>query len=175
MKKYTAFIACSLLFFFSVTSAFAQQGPRIQPGQQGPGMQMQHGKHWPGMQQWFHGRQGPMMQQGPRSPPPAEQFGYTGPSRTVTAAQAGSLAHKTPVIIRGSIVNSIGLDRYMFRDSSGEISIRIGPREWQNFGANIGPSDNVEITGELHRAGILRDQGSQDMPPVIHVRSIKKL
>jgi len=95
-------------------------------------------------------------------------FGFTGPSQTVTVVQASSFAHKTPVIVRGSIVQAIGANRYTFRDSSGEIILHIGPREWQNFGFSISPSNVIEISGELHR-----DQRNFQRAPEIHARQIR--
>jgi hypothetical protein len=72
---------------------------------------------------------------------------------------------------------------YIFRDSSGEIILRIGPREWYALGSNISPSDKIEISGELHRdqGGNLRPLGSVEVPrdwqraPEIHARYIRKI
>jgi uncharacterized protein (TIGR00156 family) len=73
--------------------------------------------------------------------------GFTGPVRTVTVEQAKTYEHRTPVIVSGTIVQAIGGDLYIFRDSSGEIILRIGPREWYTLGSNIGPSEKIEISG----------------------------
>jgi uncharacterized protein (TIGR00156 family) len=97
-------------------------------------------------------------------------YGFTGPSRTVSVEQTKNLEHRSPVIVRGTIVQALGGDLYTFRDSSGEIILRIGPREWYDFGENIGPSENIEISGELHR-----DQRNWQAAPEIHARSIKKI
>jgi uncharacterized protein (TIGR00156 family) len=98
------------------------------------------------------------------------QYGFTGPARTVTVEQAKTFTHRTPVIISGAIVQFIGADCYTFRDSSGEITIRIGPREWEMFGSFISPSDNIEISGEVHRDGI-----DSTRAPEVHARFMKKL
>ena len=84
---------------------------------------------------------------------PGSQFGYgfTGPSQTVPVAQAQTYGHHSPVIIQGNIVQAIGGDIYIFRDSSGEIILRIGPKEWMYYGTTISPSDTIEISGEVHR------------------------
>jgi uncharacterized protein (TIGR00156 family) len=78
-------------------------------------------------------------------------YGFTGPAQIVTVAQAQTFYDKTPVIIRGNIVLFLGGDNYLFQDTSGEIVLKIGPREWMYFGATIGPSDTIEISGEVHR------------------------
>jgi uncharacterized protein (TIGR00156 family) len=111
----------------------------------------------------------------PPPPPPGfqgtqSQYGFTGPSKTSTAAQAISFEHRSPVILSGNLVNSIGADLYSFRDSSGEINVRIGPLEWQNAGFNISPSDVIEINGEVHRY----IEGFQ-RPPEVHARHIRKI
>jgi len=94
------------------------------------------------------------------------QYGFTGPVQTVTVAQAQTFNHKAPVIVRGTIVHAIGGDKYLFRDSSGEIVLKISPREWMFFGSTIGPSDTIEISGELHR---------KKWQPEIHARFIRKV
>jgi len=78
-------------------------------------------------------------------------YGFTGPAQVVTVAQAQTFYDKTPVIVRGNIVMALGGDNYSFRDASGEIILKIGPKEWMNFGSTIGPSDTIEISGEVHR------------------------
>jgi len=98
------------------------------------------------------------------------QYGFTGPSRTSTTVQALTFKHKAPVILSGNLVQSIGADLYTFRDSSGTITVRIGPLEWQNIGFNISPSDNIEINGEVHRDGL-----GSPVTPEVHVRFIKKI
>ena len=81
----------------------------------------------------------------------ADQYGYTGQVQTVTVAQTQTFYDKTPVILKGNIVQAIGGDNYIFRDSSGDIILKIGPKEWMYFGSTIGPSDTIEISGEVHR------------------------
>jgi uncharacterized protein (TIGR00156 family) len=107
-------------------------------------------------------------------PPPIEGsqgwYGFTGPVQTVTIEQVKTFAHRTPVIVTGTIVQAIGGDSYLFRDSSGEIMLKIGPNEWYTLGSTISPSEKIEISGEVHRD--FRDwQGA----PEIHTRYIRKL
>ena len=98
------------------------------------------------------------------------QYGFTGQVQTVTVAQVQVFAHKTPVIVRGNIVQAIGSDKYIFRDSSGDIILKIGPKEWMFFGSTIAPSDTIEISGELRR-----NQKNWQKPVEIHARYIRKL
>jgi len=107
--------------------------------------------------------------QGFTGPGAQGQFGYgfTGPSQVVPVAQAQAYGHKSPVIIRGNIVQAIGGNLYLFRDSSGEIVLRIGPKEWQYYGTTISPSDTIEISGEVHRRNWQQ--------PEVHARFIRKI
>jgi uncharacterized protein (TIGR00156 family) len=83
----------------------------------------------------------------------------------VTVNDARSLSHDSWVVLTGNIVNSLPPPTdYIFRDSSGEINIDIGPKEWR--GLSVGDSDMVEISGEVK---IQRGQVS------IKVHAIRKI
>lgn len=82
--------------------------------------------------------------------------GFTGPGRdsnrrvqaeVVTVADAKNLADDTRIILRGTIVNSLGDEEYLFRDESGEIIVEIDRKVWQ--GLSVGENDRVEIYGEV--------------------------
>ncbi|MCL2180073.1 MAG: NirD/YgiW/YdeI family stress tolerance protein [Treponema sp.] len=155
MKKYTVvFVLCSVLFL-STGNVFAQMGPAGQFG---------------------YGFSGPQAS--------SSQFGY-GQLQTVTVTQVRTFGHKMPVVMTGNLVQFYGgKDLYIFRDVSGDIIVKIGPKEWQNLwyqGISIEPSDTIEIFGEVHwpkhnhrnfygPAG----QGFQ-IAPEVHVRFIKKV
>jgi len=138
MKKYILFSVCCLVSLFAAVTAFAQQnsGTQFEYGFTGTGSSAQYG------------------------------YGFTGPSQTVSVVQARTYSHKSPVIIRGNIVRALGGDLYMFRDSSGEIILKIGPKEWQYYGSTISPSDTIEIKGEVHRKW---------SRPEVHARFIRKI
>ena len=123
MKKYTLFFVCCLVLLFTAVTAFGQVG-FTGPSQTG-----------------LTGQTGVT----------TGQYGYMGQVQTVTVAQSQAFNDKTPVIVRGNIIQAIGGDNYLFRDSSGDIVLKIGPKEWMNFGSMIGPSETIEISGEVHR------------------------
>jgi uncharacterized protein (TIGR00156 family) len=156
MKRYTIFSIYCLVLLFSAEAVFAQPGPP--PGLQGPS----------GTGYGFNGPQGSASQF------PGGQFGYgfPGQAQTVSVAQARTYGHKVPVLITGNLVQFYGgKDLYLFRDSSGEIIVKIGPKEWENLwyqGINIGPSDTIEIYGEVHWPKL-----SWGIPEV-HARFIRK-
>jgi uncharacterized protein (TIGR00156 family) len=68
--------------------------------------------------------------------------------RSVTVNEARNLSHDSWVVLTGNIIYSLPPPHdYTFRDSSGEITIDIGPKEWR--GLSVGESDRVEISGEV--------------------------
>ena len=68
----------------------------------------------------------------------------------ITVNQARDLPHNSWVIINGNIINSLpGGQNYTFRDSTGEVTVEIDRRVWR--GLSIGPSDVVQIQGELQK------------------------
>jgi uncharacterized protein (TIGR00156 family) len=157
MKKYTLFFVCCLVTLFAAATISAQgfAGPGAYPPPPPP----------PG---------GPAGQPGygftgPGGTGASGQYGYTGPVQNSTVAQARTFGPHTPVIVTGNIVQAIGGDTYLFRDSSGEITLKIGPREWMYFGSTISPSDNIEISGEVHWPP------HNWNVPELHARFIKKL
>jgi len=157
MKKYTAFIIACMVMFISTGSVFAQPTPgqRIAPGQPTtPGQQIVPGQPIVPGQQIVPG-----------------QYGYG--LQAVPVVQAWTYYHKAPIVLQGNIVQFYGgRDLYIFRDSSGDILAKIGPKEWQNIwyqGINIAATDNVEIYGEVHWPR--HSYGT----PEVHVRYIKKL
>jgi uncharacterized protein (TIGR00156 family) len=135
MKKRILFLVCCLVSLFTAATIPAQglTGPGAYPPPPGgPADQYGYGFTGPG-QTGFTG-----------------QYGYTGPVQTTTIAQARTLGQHSPVIVTGNIVRAVGGDAYIFRDSTGEIYLKIGPKEWMYFGSTIGPSDTIEISGEIH-------------------------
>jgi len=105
-------------------------------------------------------------------PPPVEDFekkgkareystseGFRGPSRTPSsilvtktgqiqstpAAKAKSLDYDTPIMLIGKITQSLGEDLYTFKDSSGDIAVRIKQGDWK--GLSIEESDSIVIAG----------------------------
>ena len=84
------------------------------------------------------------------------QEGFTGPrinstpNRTnniVTVAEARILPDDTRVTLQGYILNSLGRNRYTFRDNTGEITIEIERKVWR--GLSVNENDHVEIYGEV--------------------------
>jgi uncharacterized protein (TIGR00156 family) len=80
------------------------------------------------------------------------QGGFVGPSATPeakTVAEARSLPDDARVALQGNIVRSLGDEKYLFRDKSGEIVVEIDDDLWR--GQTVEPRDSVEIRGEIDR------------------------
>ena len=88
--------------------------------------------------------------------------GFTGPGsgnythvmvgQPISVFEARNLPHDSFVILNGNIVSMLaGGKNYNFRDSTGEIAVEIGTKEWR--GLSVVPGDSVVIYGEvkIHR------------------------
>ena len=76
--------------------------------------------------------------------------GFTGPGAALsTAAAAKKMADDTVVTLRGNIVQSLGGEKYLFKDGSGEIKIEVDDSVWN--GQDVGPQDLIEICGEIDK------------------------
>lgn len=86
---------------------------------------------------------------------PRQRGGFVGTTETpvmiddpTTISNAITLPHDSWVVLNGNIINMLhGGRNYTFRDSTGEITVDIGPKEWR--GLSVGTSDNVTIYGEV--------------------------
>ncbi len=148
MKKYTLFFVCCLISLIAAATVSAQ-------GFTGPGANQPLPSSGPG----HYPPPPPPPPPGPGHyppppPPPVEvytdRYGLTGLAWNVTIEQAKNYPHDSWVIITGNIVSVLpGGRHFMFRDSSGEIPVEIGPKEWR--GLSVGEYDKVEISGEMKR------------------------
>jgi uncharacterized protein (TIGR00156 family) len=102
--------------------------------------------------------------------------GFTGPGtsgqpitigQTVTISEAKNCPQDSWVIITGKIANPLpGGRHFMFRDSSGEVPVEIGPKEWRGLSAAV--SDAIEICGEVKI-------NKAQVPIKIKVHAIRKI
>jgi uncharacterized protein (TIGR00156 family) len=86
------------------------------------------------------------------------QEGFTGPrsdqggrndSKNVTVTEAVKLRDDTRVVLQGTIVSALRKEKYLFRDSTGEITIEIDDDVWR--GLSISENDKVEIYGKIEK------------------------
>jgi len=95
---------------------------------------------------------------GPAQSPVYAEHGFSGQqaiaqaSWNTTVSQARILPHDSWVVLSGNIINMLpGGRQYTFRDSTGDIALDIGPKEWRGLSVDV--NDRVNIYGEvkLHR------------------------
>ncbi|MCL2557964.1 MAG: NirD/YgiW/YdeI family stress tolerance protein [Treponema sp.] len=91
----------------------------------------------------------------------AQQGGFTGPVtpgtasaqmdfRSMTIGQFQTLpTGKSYVVLTGNVVNSLGRDRYTFRDSTGEIMVEIERYVWWDM--SVSPTDRVQLLVKVER------------------------
>jgi uncharacterized protein (TIGR00156 family) len=85
-------------------------------------------------------------------PPPPNQApgGFSGPGpEETTVEKARQRPDDSYVILRGQIVRHLGNDKYLFRDSSGEINLDVDRDKW--MGQTVTPENTVVIHGEVDR------------------------
>ena len=80
--------------------------------------------------------------------------GYTGPGSLaqlppVTVSEAQKLRNKTPVALRGKIVQAVRKEKYEFRDDTGTIMVEIDREVWR--GISVDENTTVEIRGRVDR------------------------
>lgn len=78
--------------------------------------------------------------------------GFEGPDinkNNVTVEQALKMSDETRVVIVGQIVNSLGDEKYTFKDSTGEVIVEIDDEDWN--GLKVKPENVIEITGEVDK------------------------
>ena len=79
-----------------------------------------------------------------------QRGGFVGPTITKsTIEKAKTYKDDMPVAIEGYIVEHLGKDKYLFRDSTGDITIEIDNENWN--GMQISPKDKVTIHGEVDK------------------------
>ncbi|GHV59955.1 hypothetical protein FACS1894103_4430 [Campylobacterota bacterium] len=73
----------------------------------------------------------------------------TSKVQTVTVVQARGLSDNSLVTLTGTIAQSLGNEKYTFRDSTGDITVEIDRDLWTLLDISIGTNDLVEIRGEI--------------------------
>lgn len=82
----------------------------------------------------------------------AARGGFEGPGiaqSVTTVKEALSARDDTMVTLRGNIISSLGDEKYMFKDSTGEIIVEIDDEDW--YGVKVTPENTVEIYGEVDK------------------------
>ena len=75
---------------------------------------------------------------------------YNGPgpaNHVKTAADAAKAKDDTPVELTGYLVQSLGDEKYLFRDDSGDVEVEIDNALWRNIEVNS--DTKVTLKGEV--------------------------
>lgn len=88
--------------------------------------------------------------QGGFQPSATSGGGFSGPGLSVsTVEQAKGMRDDAKVAVRGSIIQHLGKDKYLFKDATGSIRVEIDNDKWG--GQTITPDDTVELHGEVDK------------------------
>ncbi|WP_076414223.1 NirD/YgiW/YdeI family stress tolerance protein [Shewanella sp. UCD-KL12] len=75
---------------------------------------------------------------------------YNGPgvsSHVKTAADASEAKDDTPVELTGHLVKSLGDEKYLFRDTSGDVEVEIDDALWRDI--EVSSDTTVTLKGEV--------------------------
>ena len=79
--------------------------------------------------------------------------GFDGPRAPsmapITIQEALSRRDDAIVVLTGKIVNSLGDEKYLFRDDTDEVIIEIDDEDWH--GIRVTPEDTLEIVGKVDK------------------------
>lgn len=93
---------------------------------------------------------GPGTDKSPLATPEAAHRGYDGNYKAVHVSEAITLPDDTHVVLEGNIVEKTrGKNRYLFRDESGTILVKIKDKKFN--GQEVTPQTPVRIFGEVEQ------------------------
>ena len=79
--------------------------------------------------------------------------GFIGPegnaAKVVSVQEALNLGDESRVSLEGKIINSLGDEKYTFRDATGEIVVEIDDEDWH--GNKVTPENTITINGEVDK------------------------
>jgi uncharacterized protein (TIGR00156 family) len=77
--------------------------------------------------------------------------GFNGPTQGVvlTIKEALEAHEDTPVQLTGNIISALGNKNYLFKDTTGEITVEISNKHWK--GQTITPTDKIQLLGEVEK------------------------
>lgn len=77
-------------------------------------------------------------------------WGFSDPNMKKSSInEALKMKDDSFVVIQGNIVKRITNDKYMFKDSTGTITVEIDDEKWTGISANT--KDKLELAGEIER------------------------
>lgn len=83
---------------------------------------------------------------------PVKQGGFKGSSVASTVKTVSQVKNEWDdawVTVRGKITKQLSKDKYLFKDSTGEMVVEIDSKYWQ--GVEVNENDVVELSGEVDK------------------------
>jgi len=83
---------------------------------------------------------------------PVRQGGFKGSSVDSTVKTVSQVKNEWDdawVTVRGNIIKKLSKDKYLFKDSTGEIVVEIDSKYWR--GVEVDEKDIVELSGEVDK------------------------
>lgn len=75
--------------------------------------------------------------------------GFTGQNARYSIKDALKQPDNSYVTVQGSIVKKLSSDKYLFKDTTGTMTVEIDNEKWGNVEAS--QKDTLELTGEIER------------------------
>lgn len=76
--------------------------------------------------------------------------GFSGGNEMiVTTTQVKEMRDDTPVVLQGNIIQRVGDEKYLFKDSVDSITVEIDDDGWR--GITVTPQDTIKLYGEVDR------------------------
>lgn len=75
--------------------------------------------------------------------------GFIGQTDKTSVSEALKRTDDSYVTIEGNIIKRISSDKYLFKDTTGTITVEIDNEKWGN--ADVSEKDTLELTGEIER------------------------
>ena len=77
-------------------------------------------------------------------------WGFSDPNiKKTSISEALKMKDNSFVVIQGNIIKRITNDKYMFKDSTGMITVEIDDEKWTGISADT--KDKLELAGEIER------------------------
>ncbi len=90
-----------------------------------------------------------MAENRPNDERPEPMHGGFMPTKTTQVADAAKWQDDQPIILIGHIVKQVGKNDFVFKDSSGELTLEIDRKAMRGF---ISPEDKVKIVAEVEKS-----------------------
>ena len=75
--------------------------------------------------------------------------GFNGQTEKTSIAEALKRPDDSYIKIEGNIIKRLASDKYLFKDTSGTMTVEIDNEKWENI--DVSEKDTLELSGEIER------------------------